>query len=213
MSDTELRDATSQMLEEAYTKGELTNIKSSIDALVAGGMDEDTDMAYGRMKHTWFQKQAFNDSQGDDDDNNDNSADDKKVIYDFNEPYANMLEKYRKLDKITVLSAIYKKSLFTDNNIRFNEKQTYFSDTKVLVQLLNNAKNIKSNEESVYVKRHHNDKAKNPAISQFTREETMPDYFVAYKNAIKAAGTNERIIRERLWQQAFIQRLLLYQQS
>ena len=118
----------------------------------------------------------------------------KKVIYDFNEPYANMLEKYRKLDKITVLSAIYKKSLFTDNNIRFNEKQTYFSDTKVLVQLLNNAKNIKSNEESVYVKRHHNDKAKNPAISQFTREETMPDYFVAYKNAIKAAGTNERII-------------------
>ena len=114
-------------------------------------MDEDTDMAYGRMKHTWFQKQAFNDSQGDDDDNNDNGADDKKVIYDFNEPYANMLEKYRKLDKITVLSAIYKKSLFTDNNIRFNEKQTYFSDTKVLVQLLNNAKNIKSNEESVYV--------------------------------------------------------------
>ena len=157
-------------------------------------MDEDTDMAYGRMKHTWFQKQAFNDSQGDDDDNNDNGADDKKVIYDFNEPYANMLEKYRKLDKITVLSAINKKSLFTDNNIRFNEKQTYFSDTKVLVQLLNNAKNIKSNEESVYVKRHHNDKAKNPAISQFTREETMPDYFVAYKNAIKAAGTNERII-------------------
>ena len=58
-------------------------------------MDEDTDMAYGRMKHTWFQKQAFNDSQGDDDDNNDNGADDKKVIYDFNEPYANMLEKYR----------------------------------------------------------------------------------------------------------------------
>ena len=51
-------------------------------------MDEDTDMAYGRMKHTWFQKQAFNDSQGDDDDNNDNSADDKKVIYDFNEPYS-----------------------------------------------------------------------------------------------------------------------------
>ena len=72
-------------------------------------MDEDTDMAYGRMKHTWFQKQAFNDSQGDDDDNNDNSADDKKVIYDFNEPYSNMLEKYRKLDKITVLAAIYKK--------------------------------------------------------------------------------------------------------
>ena len=106
-------------------------------------MDEDTDMAYGRMKHTWFQKQAFNDSQGDDDDNNDNGADDKKVIYDFNEPYANMLEKYRKLDKITVLSAIYKKSLFTDNNIRFNEKQTYFSD-KSFIQLLNNAKNIKS---------------------------------------------------------------------
>ena len=40
------------------------------------------------------------------------------------------LKKYRKLEQDTVLSAIYKKSLFTDNNIRFNEKQTYFSDTK-----------------------------------------------------------------------------------
>lgn len=39
MTDSELKEVTTQMLEEAYTKGELANIKSSIDALVAGGMD------------------------------------------------------------------------------------------------------------------------------------------------------------------------------
>ena len=44
--------------------------------------------------------------------------------------YSNMLEKYRKLDKITVLAAIYKKSLFTDNNIRFNENRHIFQIQK-----------------------------------------------------------------------------------
>lgn len=39
MSDSELKSLTTSMLEQAYTPGELANIKKSIDALVAGGMD------------------------------------------------------------------------------------------------------------------------------------------------------------------------------
>ena len=137
-------------------------------------MDEDTDMAYGRVQGTYQGTVTFEEKRDIE------KEEENLEKYDFDNPIESRLTHFRRLERLTVLGALYRKSLFTDNNIRFNEKQTYFSDTKVLVQLLNNAKNIKSNEESVYVKRHHNDKAKNPAISQFTREETMPDYFVAY---------------------------------
>ena len=150
-------------------------------------MDADTDMAYGTIKHTWFQRQAFNESQGDDEDN------EYLLQFDFNEPVEYRFEKYRRLEKLTVLGAVYRKSLFADNNIRFNENQTYVADPLVVTATLRYAKNIRGNEEAVYVKRNHNDKQNNPALSQFTREETMPDYFVAYKNSIKMAGDNKRL--------------------
>lgn len=150
-------------------------------------MDADTDMAYGTIKHTWFQRQAFNESQGDDEDN------EYLLQFDFNEPVEYRFEKYRRLEKLTVLGAVYRKSLFAENNIRFNENQTYIADPLVVTATLRYAKNIRGNEEAVYVKRNHNDKQNNPALSQFTREETMPDYFMAYKNSIKMAGDNKRL--------------------
>lgn len=150
-------------------------------------MDADTDMAYGTIKHTWFQRQAFNEAQVDDEDN------EYLLQFDFNEPIEYRYEKYRRLEKLTVLGALYRKSLFADNNIRFNESQTYLSDPLVVTATLRYAKNIRGSEEAVYVKRNHNDKQNNPALSQFTREETMPDYFVAYRNAVKMAGDNKRL--------------------
>lgn len=150
-------------------------------------MDEDSDMAYGVMKHTWFRREGYNENQA--------SQDEEKLEFlnkfAFDNPIEYRLQRYRKLDKLTVLAALYKKSLFTDNNIRFNEKQTYYADPLVVIATLKYAKNIKCNEEAVYIKRHHNDKLNNPAISQFTREETMPDFFVAYKNSVKMAGDNK----------------------
>lgn len=153
-------------------------------------MEDDSDMAYGIMQHTWFQRKAFHEQQGDQEDKEDNEF---LLQFDFNNPVQYRYERYRKLDKITVLGALYRKSLFIDNHIRFNEKQTYFSDPLVVTMILKYAKNIQCNEEAIYVKRHHNDKNNNPAICQHTREETMPDYFVAYTNSMKAAGDNKRL--------------------
>lgn len=157
-------------------------------------MDEDSDMAYGNIKHTWFQRQAFNDTQGDDEEKEENEF---LLQFAFENPIQFRFERYRKLEKLTVLGAIYKKSLFTDNHIIFNEEQTYFSDPKVVTAVLKYAKNIKCNENAIYVKRHHNDKQNNPAICQFTKEETMPDYFVAYRNCIKIAEDN-KVLRNHL---------------
>lgn len=152
-------------------------------------MDKDSDMAYGVMKHTWFRREGFNESQQEEKEENESENEFLK-LFDFEKPIEYRFQRYRKLDKLTVLSALYKKSLFTDNNIRFNEEQTFYTDPLVVTAILKYAKNIKYNENSLYVKRHHNDKQNNPALSQFTREETMPDYFKAYKNAIKTAGDN-----------------------
>ena len=159
-------------------------------------MDKDTDMAYGKVKHTWFQRQAFNDAQNDSDNEEEEEISKRKeflMTFDFNNPVNYRYERYRKLDKMTVLGALYRKSLFIDNNIRFNEEQTYFSDPLVVTAIFKYAKKFSGTEESFYVKRHHNDKQNNPAISQHTREETMPDYFRAYKNAYKMAGDDKKL--------------------
>ncbi len=159
-------------------------------------MDEDTDMAYGKVKHTWFQRQAFNDAQSDSENEEEEEISKRKeflLSFDFNDPLNYRYERYRKLDKITVLGALYKKSLFIDNNIRFNENQTYFSDALVVTSIFKYAKKFKCTEDALYVKRHHNDKQNNPAISQHTKEETMPDYFVAYKNSYKMAGDDKKL--------------------
>lgn len=153
-------------------------------------MDEDSDMAYGLIQHTWFQRQAFNGQQGDAEEKEENEF---LLQFDFENPFQYRYQRYRKLEKLTVLGAIYKKSLFTDNNIKFNEEQQFYSDPLVVTAILKYAKNIKSNKNALYVKRHHNDKQNNPAICQYVKEETMPDYFVAYKNSIKMAGDNKQI--------------------
>lgn len=157
-------------------------------------MDEDTDMAYGMVKHTWFQRQAFHDTQGEEKEEEELTKKQEFLLtFDFNNPFNYRYERYRKLDKLTVLGALYRKSLFTDNNIRFNESQTYYADPLVVTAVFKYAKKIMGTEEALYVKRHHNDKQNNPAISQYTREETMPDYFMAYKNAYQMAGDDEKL--------------------
>jgi CDP-glycerol glycerophosphotransferase len=145
------------------------------------------------MKHTWFQRQAFKDTQNDAEEQEEKEESEFSLRFDFNDPIQYRYQRYRKLEKLTVLGALYKKSLFTENNIRFNEEQYFYSDPLVATAVLKYAKNIKCNENALYVKRHHNDKQNNPAISQYVKEETMPDYFVAYKNAMKMAGDNKQL--------------------
>ena len=102
-------------------------------------MEEDSDMAYGMMRHTWFQRQAFGESQKEEKEEEENEF---LLQFDFADPVQYRYERYRKLDKITVLGALYKKSLFNDYNIRFNEKQTYYSDPLVVTAVLKYAKTI-----------------------------------------------------------------------
>ena len=154
--------------------------------------DEKTEMVYSKFTNTWFQKKAFNEDQEDSDDENEFAKQ-----FSFDNVYEYKLRKYRKLEKLSVLGAIYKKSLFIEHDISFNDEQLYYADAKVLISILHKARKVGCCEDVVYVKRSHNDKQNNPSLNQIEKEITMPYYFVAYDNAIKAAE-GEKILEDHL---------------
>ena len=152
--------------------------------------DDETDMVYCEFKKTWFQKKAFNELQAEE---NDDEDDEEEEIFDFHNAFEYRVHKYRKLEKVSVLGAIYRRSLFDDNGIAFNEDQKYFADAKVLVSVMDKAHKIKTCEKGMYVKRSHNDKLNNPSLNQIEKEITMPHYFVAYDNALESAKNNKKL--------------------
>lgn len=150
-------------------------------------MDEDTDMAYGRIQGTYQGTVTFEEKR-------DLEKEEENLAqYDFNNPLEAKITHYRRLERLTVLGTLYKKTLFTDNNIRFNEEQKYFVDVRVIIQIMCAAGKIKSNVEAIYVKRHHNDRYNNPAIEQTSKVDSMPYYFLAVDNAKKAAEGHKEI--------------------
>ncbi|MGN0383985.1 MAG: CDP-glycerol:glycerophosphate glycerophosphotransferase [Eubacterium sp.] len=152
-------------------------------------LDSSPDMAYGVFQPTWFSSNSFEPVE--------DYEETKKGLeeLDFEDLFSFRFERYGKLENITVLGALYKKSLFTDNNIWFNEEQPFYADAKVVVQLLNQVKAFRCTRDSMYVKRSHNDKELNPSISQHTLDETMPYYFIAYEKCLEAAKGNERMTK------------------
>ena len=150
-------------------------------------MDEDTDMAYGRVQGTYQGTVTFEEKRDIE------KEEENLEKYDFDNPIESRLTHFRRLERLTVLGALYRKSLFTDNNIRFNEEQYCFADVRVLTEILCTTKKIKSNVNAIYVKRHHNDRYNNPAIEQTPKIESMPYYFMAIDNAKKVAEGHPEI--------------------
>lgn len=146
-------------------------------------MDDETDIVYGQVKSTWFKRSSYITGQADE------FAGEAELLakLDFNNPLNYCIERYTKLERLTVLGSLYRKALFTDNNISFNEEQLFYADAKVIAELFSTAKKIKGTEDALYVRRNHNDKLNNPSLNQYPKDETMPYYFMAYNNAIKVA--------------------------
>lgn len=152
-------------------------------------MDKDTDMVYGRVQGTYQGAVTFEEKR-------DLEKEEENLSqYDFNNPLEAKITHYRRLENLTILGAVYKKSLFEQNNIRFNEEQPCFADVRVLVQIMCATDKIKGNINAIYAKRHHNDRYNNPSIEQTPKVDSMPYYFMAIDNAKKAAKGNKEIER------------------
>jgi CDP-glycerol glycerophosphotransferase len=158
----------------------------SLQALVSM-MDNETDIVYGQVKNTWFKRAAYVTGQAEAYE----GEEEMLAEIDFNNPIDYCVNRYKRFQKVTVLGCLYRKSLFDDYNIRFNEEQYFYADVRVMAALFSNARNIKGTEDALYVRRRHNDKQTNPSLSQATLYETMPSLFSAYPDALSVATKAE----------------------
>lgn len=164
-------------------------------SVLAGKMKPETDLAYGKIMHTWFKKAAFNVEQGNDEDDGSGQKEPSRVNnvnnFSFSEINDERLKKYNVIDKITALGVLYNKNFLIENNIRFNEEQKYYADSSFWVQILNAVEKYKSDEESIYVKRYHNDKIKLPSISQIEDERRSEFLVKAFLECFELARNND----------------------
>ncbi len=158
-------------------------------AKLVDAMTPEDDLAYGNIDHTWFQRKAFNEEQqGKDEDN-----DEEEIIYPFDEIFEYRYKRYQRLKAITVLNALYRKSFIDKYQIRFDEEQLYYADAPFFTKVLAHMSDCKAVEDSIYVKRYHNDKEENPSINQVVDEDREKHYIESYKLCIKEAGSNKAL--------------------
>lgn len=151
-------------------------------------MDENTDIAYSQIRMSYFKRESYLSGQA----KEYKGEEELLEKLDFDNPINYCIERYGKLEGITVLGSLYRKSLFVDNNIKFDEEQPYYADIDVVAKLFSITDRIKGANEAIYVRRTHNDMINNPALNQIPKEETMSYYFMAYKNALEVV-TNENV--------------------
>ena len=152
-------------------------------------MEDDTEMAYGRVQGTYQGTVTFEEKR-------DLEKEEERLsAYDFYNPMESRITHYRRLERLSVLGALYKKSFLTEHNVRFDEEQMYFADVSVIAKIMSVATKMKGNVEAIYVKRRHNDRYNNPALDQTPKVDSMSWYFRAVDKAKEAAKGNEEIGR------------------
>lgn len=85
--------------------------------------------------------------------------------------------------QITVLGNAYERKFLMDEDIRFDESLVYYSDLVFLVHIIRKASTFKHQEDSIYVKRKHNDPINYPALRQIEDEHRFEERMLSYKKA------------------------------
>ncbi len=95
--------------------------------------------------------------------------------------YKLLITNKKGIKNISVLNILIRRSLITENKLRFDEKLTYLSDYPFLFYLLQHAETYSYQRDAIYVKRSHNDPINFPSLSQsFTNKDFM-EYIISYK--------------------------------
>ena len=121
-------------------------------------MDDNTDIVYSDFKRTWFRRGVYKESQANYDEKKKEAISLRKVQkeFDFNDVHDFMINRNKRMETVSVLGCLYKKSLFADNNIRFDDDLHFFIDAAVFMKLYTNAAGIKPCEGTTYIKRYFN---------------------------------------------------------
>lgn len=167
------------------------------------GVKADTDLVIGKTKYTWNNRANYLDKLL-------KNLDDEEFMLKCQldeEKRANSLEDYldtletdnknkeiaiyhlfRKragFTKLSVLNNLYSVKFLIDNNIRFNESLTYFSDIPFLVNAIYKSNNILISRDSEYIKRSHNDPINYPSLRQDKNEDKFSERIKAFKESLE----------------------------
>lgn len=180
------------------------------------------DMVFGKLEYTWYKRNIFlgdatslvkddDDSSGEDDDSEEQpvqfnflieKGDSEEVIREKKLSSASryLITKRKNMHSITVLGNMYLKSFLLDNNITFDEDQTYYCDMKFLCLVLTKAKNVDGIKEVRYIKRSHNDPIHLPSLLQCIGKDDFEFRTEAYLSTIaimdKDCETRQRLDRK-----------------
>ena len=126
---------------------------------------------------------------------------DKGFTNDRIKAYKYLVSRVKNLKNISVLNILMKRTLITENNIRFNDSIIYFSDYPFLFQILHHAKSFQYEKNALYRKRKHNDPINFPSLSQRYGRKDFMEFISTYRYTITLPETNpelRRILDEKI---------------
>ncbi|MCR5837492.1 MAG: bifunctional glycosyltransferase family 2 protein/CDP-glycerol:glycerophosphate glycerophosphotransferase [Lachnospiraceae bacterium] len=148
------------------------------------------DVVYSRILHTWFKRAAFNVDQPDASSGSGDSEFDEGLVNDTKQDFGDIMKTLltgkNKLEDISSLGILIKKSFLQKNDLMFDEEQKYYSDAKFVAQLLNCVERYSSSRDSVYVKRFHNDEIKYPSLDRYNDPERIQYFAKAFLSCINS---------------------------
>ena len=165
------------------------------------------DIIYGMKVWTWYSRNGFmatfnkqqqeeeNNSQADDSADDAAAADEARerdermkselteqeyIEYRRTNVARRLISKRKGIRNVSALGISYKRSLLTDNNIRFPEQFRYYSDFPFLCLALEKATSFRKNYRSWYIKRKHADSINFPSLAQEKSEQRFPELLESY---------------------------------
>lgn len=186
-------------------------LKDTFTKLMEGIQDQEVDVCYGVMEHTWFKRYNFlsqreNIEQEMAEKEKQRQANWESYVKRMQEEPQNpgkaqalyfLLQNRKGLSTITALHVVYRKAFLTANAIVFPQQMRYYSDLCFLVRVLHNAQCFLRAPQAVYVKRKHNDPINKPSLSQVKDEEKFYEKLNAFEEATAIVG-DDMVIRASL---------------
>ncbi|MFV0394053.1 MAG: CDP-glycerol:glycerophosphate glycerophosphotransferase [Coprobacillaceae bacterium] len=169
-------------------------LPDTLKLLLDEAESKNLDVTCGLRKLTWFKKSVFEAMafEKNEEDNKAMKNSDKENAF-LEEVYGDSEEEHQRratdvlirtrrgMKNISVLHILMRRSIIEKNNIRFREQFLYYSDVSFIVQLLTYVTSFNRIDESIYVKRRHNDPINMPAVSQIVDpNRRFDEYVTAY---------------------------------
>lgn len=158
--------------------------KNTLDLLYREAERQHSDIVYGTIKYTWFNRFIYHES-------GDNEVSQQNYI---GKSIEDLLINRLELNHISILNMLVKRNSEAGQSIHFEENLYLYADIPVLADFLMVEKIIFC-KEAEYVKRYHNDEILYPSLSNGEFEDRYEQLMMAYME-IKNRGLNIAIKQE-----------------